>query len=64
MTELDKALTYIFWLSLILVAVAYYAGTTKVLNSIGANVGSLILTATGRDANGAFAAYPQNAPTG
>ena len=64
MTELDKALTYIFWLSLILVAVAYYAGTTKVLNSIGTNVGSLILTATGRDTNGNFAAYPSNAPTG
>ena len=64
MTELDKALTYIFWLSLILVAVAYYAGTTKVLSSIGTNVGSLILTATGRDANGNFAAYPSNAPTG
>ena len=64
MTELDKALTYIFWLSLILVAFAYYAGTTRVLDSLGKNVGSLILTSTGRDSNGNFAAYPQNAPTG
>ena len=63
MTELDKALNYIFWLSLVLIAVAYYAGSVKVLNSIGANVGSLMLTATGRDANGNFAAYPQNAPS-
>ena len=64
MTELDKALTYIFWLSLILVAVAYYAGTTRVLDSLGKNVGSLILVSTGRDANGQFAGYPQNAPAG
>ena len=63
MTELDKALNYIFWLSLILIAVAYYAGSTKVLNAIGQNVGSLMLTATGRNANGDFAAYPLNAPS-
>jgi hypothetical protein len=62
MTELDKAMTYIFWLSLVLVAVAYYAGTTRVLTTLGTQVGSLILTSTGRDANGQFAAYPQNAP--
>lgn len=64
MTELDKAMKYIFILSLILVAVAYYAGSTRVLDSLGKNVGSLILTSTGRDSSGAFAAYPQNAPTG
>jgi len=54
----SDALRYIFWLSLILIVVAYYAGTTKVLNSIGQNVGSLILTSTGRDSKGQFAAYP------
>lgn len=64
MDELDKAMRYIFILSLILVAVAYYAGSVRVLDSIGKNVGSLIMTSTGRDANGNFAAYPQNAPTG
>lgn len=52
------ALRYIFWLSLILIAVAYYAGSVKVLNSIGQNVGSLILTSTGRNAQGQFASYP------
>jgi hypothetical protein len=62
MTELDKAMTYIFWLSLILVVVAYYAGSVKVLNSLGTQVGSLIMTSTGRDSSGKFAAYPQNAP--
>ena len=62
MDEIDKALTYIFWLSLILIAVAYYAGSTRVLDSIGKNVGNLILTSTGRDSSGKFAAYPGNAP--
>lgn len=64
MGEVDKAMTYIFWLSMILIGVAYYAGSVKVLNSLGTNLGSLILTATGRDSGGKFAAYPQNAPTG
>ena len=65
MGELDKALNYIFWLSLILVIVAYYAGSTRVLDSIGKQVGNLILISTGRDiTSGNFAAYPSNAPTG
>ena len=55
---MDKAVTYIFWLSLFLIAVAYYAGTTKVLNAVGTNVGSVILTSTGRNAAGQFANYP------
>jgi len=54
----SDALRYIFWLSLILVVVAYYAGSVKVLNSIGANVGGLILKSTGRNDQGQFAAYP------
>jgi len=58
MAEIDKAMFYIFVLSLILVAAAYYIGTTSVLNSIGQNVGSLILTSTGRNAQGVFSAYP------
>jgi type III secretory pathway component EscU len=63
MNELDKAMYYIFVLSLILVVVAYYAGSTKVLTALGTQVGSLIMTSTGRTASGQFAAYPQNAPT-
>ena len=59
MDEIDKALTYIFWLSLVLIAVAYYAGSTKVLSTIGQQVGSLILVSTGRKSNGEFANYPQ-----
>lgn len=59
MGEIDKALQYIFILSLILVVVAYYAGTTKVLSTIGQQLGSIILVSTGRDASGKFAGYPQ-----
>lgn len=59
MDEFDKALNYIFILSLVLIAVAYYAGTTNVLNSIGSNLGSIILKSTGRNAQGNFANYPQ-----
>ncbi len=59
MDELDKALRYIFILSLVLIAVAYYAGSTQVLNSLGTNLGSIILKSTGRNAQGNFANYPQ-----
>ena len=54
----NDALRYIFWLSLLLIAVAYYAGTVKVFNAIGANVGGLILKSTGRNDQGQFASYP------
>ena len=54
----SDALRYIFWLSLILIVVAYYAGSVKVLNQVGQSVGSLILTSTGRNAQGQFASYP------
>jgi hypothetical protein len=58
MQEVDRAMFYIFVLSLILVSVAYYVGSTSVLNSLGTNIGSLILTSTGRNSSGTFSAYP------
>jgi hypothetical protein len=63
MNEVDKALRYIFILSLILVVVAYWAGTKEVATALGSQVNSLILTATGRNAQGQFAAYPGGAPS-
>ncbi len=57
MDQFDKALRYIFVLSFILIAVAYYAGTTGVLNSLFNGVNTLILTSTGRDSSGQFAGY-------
>ena len=58
MNEFDKALRYIFILSFVLILVAYYLGSTNVLNALGSNLIGLIDTATGRTANGQFAGYP------
>lgn len=55
---MEDALRYIFWLSLVLILVAYYAGSVKVLDAAGGQLGSLILSSTGRNAAGQFAAYP------
>lgn len=58
MSEVDTAIRYIFVLSLILIVVAYFAGTQKVLTTLGSTTNSLIQTVTGRDSQGNFAAYP------
>jgi len=58
MDEFDRTLRYLFILSLVLIAVAYYVGTTGVLGSLFSGVNSLGLTFTGRNAQGAFAKYP------
>ena len=58
MDEVDKALRYIFIISLVLVLVAYWAGTRGVANAFGTQLNQLILTVTGRNAQGQFAAYP------
>lgn len=62
MDEFDKALFYIFVLSLALIFVAYYAGTKAVGGTLFSGLNSLILTSTGRDTQGQFASYPGNAP--
>jgi len=58
MDTVDTALRYIFVISLILVVVAYWAGARGVLNEFGTQLNGLILTVTGRDSSGKFAAYP------
>jgi len=58
MSEVDTAIRYIFVLSLILIVVAYFAGTQKVLTTLGSTTNSLIQTATGRNSQGDFASYP------
>jgi hypothetical protein len=63
MNEVDKALTYIFAISLVLVLVAYFAGTQRVISSGASALVNLINAATGRDVTGAFAAYPSGGPT-
>ncbi len=63
MNEIDAALRYIFIISLVLVLVAYWAGTRGVADVLGKNINMLILTVTGRDSSGKFAAYPTGGPT-
>ena len=58
METVDKAMWYLFILGIILVGVAYYAGSTGILNSLFSGVNALDLTATGRNQSGVFAAYP------
>ncbi len=58
METFQTALRYIFVLSVILILVAYWAGTRGVANAFGTQLNDLILTATGRNAQGQFAAYP------
>lgn len=62
MSEGERALYYIFILSLVLIAVAYYAGTSNVLGTLGTQFGNLLNISTGRNTQGQFGAYPGNAP--
>ena len=64
MSEGERALYYIFILSLVLIAVAYYAGTSNVLQTLGTQFGNLLNISTGRTTQGQFAGYPGNPPTG
>lgn len=57
MDSFDRTIRYIFILSLVLIAVAYYLGTTNVLNSLFSGANSILLTSTGRTSSGAFAGY-------
>ena len=58
MNEVDSAIRYIFVISLVLIIVAYWAGSQKVLSTLGGATSSLLNTATGRNAAGQFASYP------
>lgn len=59
---MERTERYLFILALILIGVAYFAGSKQLLQTAFGGVNQLDLTATGRTANGQFAAYPQNAP--
>lgn len=58
MSEVDSAIRYIFVLSLILILVAYFAGSKQVIGSLASATGGLINTSTGRNSQGNFASYP------
>lgn len=60
--EFDKALRYIFILSFLLIVVAYWAGSQKVLTALSATGTQLLYSATGRNPSGtAFLSYPTGA---
>jgi hypothetical protein len=58
MDEVDRTIRYLFILGLVLILVAYWAGSQKVLQTVFTGANQLDLTATGRTASGTFAGYP------
>ncbi len=59
MDSFDRTIRYLFILSLVLIAVAYYLGTTNVLDSLFRGANNILLTSTGRTSSGQFAGYAQ-----
>ena len=59
MDTLNRTVSYLFILSLILIVVAYYAGSQAVLGTIFSGVNTIGDTYTGRNAQGQFATYPK-----
>lgn len=58
----EDALKYIFWLSMALIVVAYFAGTTSVMKTAGQQLVSIMRSAVGENAQGtAFLSYPSGA---
>lgn len=57
--DLSIALWYVFVLSLVLILVAYYKGVQTDTQQFSQAFQSLLNTATGRDKNGNFVAYPK-----
>ena len=60
---MEKALWYIFILSLVLVALAYYVGLKSDSKALGTAFTNLIYALTGRSSGGKFAGYPGGAAT-
>lgn len=57
----DRALYYIFILSLVLVALAYYTGLQTDAGALKNAFTSIIYAVTGRNSSGNFAGYPKAA---
>lgn len=55
---MDKLITYLFLLSLLLIAVAYYVGLKSDASTVLAGANNILQTATGRNSAGTFASYP------
>ena len=59
MDEVGRTIRYLFILAVILILVAYYAGSTKLGTTLFSGINQLGLTFTGRNAQGQFAGYPK-----
>mgnify|MGYP001585148408 CR=1 FL=1 len=62
MDEVSRTVNYLFILAALLIVVAYWAGSNKILTTVFSGANTLDLTATGRNAQGVFAAYPTGGP--
>ena len=58
MDTLNRTVSYLFIISLLLMLVAYYVGANALLGTFFAGANTIGETYTGRDSNGKFAAYP------
>lgn len=54
----NQTIRYIFILSLILILVAYFAGTVNIVNAVAPKIQGLIYAGSGRTQQGTFAPYP------
>ena len=59
MDEFSRTLRYLFFLGLIFLVLAYYAGANKLLGTGFTGVNTLGLTFTGRNQQGQLAGYAQ-----
>jgi hypothetical protein len=57
----DRALYYVFILSLVLVALAYYTGLQTDAGALKDAFVSILYAITGRTSSGSFAGYPKAA---
>lgn len=58
---MEKALFYIFVLSLVLIGLAYYVGVQTDAPALANAIQSIVYAVTGRTSSGSFAGYPKAA---
>lgn len=58
---MERALFYIFVLSLVLIGLAYYVGVQTDAPALAGAIRSIVYSVTGRNSQGNFAGYPKAA---
>ena len=58
---MEKALWYIFILSLVLIGLAYYVGVQTDAPALANAIQQIVYAVTGRNSSGSFAGYPKAA---